>query len=101
AITRSVRYKVLAVILATTLIALLVSAVALLSYEARNYREFLVADATTQADILARTTAPALQFDDPETAAENLTLLANRRGILAAAIYTATGEVFARWLRDP
>ena len=42
-------------ILATTLAALLVSTVALLTYEVRNYRDFLVTDATTQADILART----------------------------------------------
>jgi signal transduction histidine kinase len=101
AITRSVRYKVLAVVLATTLVALLVSAVALLTYEAQNYREFLISDATTQADILARTSAPALQFEDPTAAAENLALLASRRGIVAAAIYTPTGEVFARYLRNP
>ena len=100
-INRSVRYKVLAVVLATTLVALLVSAVALVSYEAQNYREFLISDATTQADILARTTTPALQFQDPAAAAENLALLASRRGIIAAAIYTPTGEVFARYLRTP
>jgi HAMP domain-containing protein len=100
AIDRSVRYKVLAVVLVTTLVALLVSTVSLLTYEAQNYREFLVSDATTQADILARTSAPALQFDDPAAAAETLALLASRRGIIAAAIYTPTGEVFARYLRD-
>ena len=100
AINRSVRYKVLAVVMVTTLIALLVSAVALLTYEARNYREFLISDATTQADILARTSTPALQFDDPAAAAENLALLASRRGILAAAIYTPRGDVFAQYLRN-
>lgn len=99
AIHRSVRYKVLAVVLVTTLVALLVSALALLTYEAQNYREFLVSDATTQADILARTSAPALQFDDPAAAAETLALLASRRGISAAALYTPAGEVFARYVR--
>jgi two-component system, sensor histidine kinase len=99
AINRSVRYKVMAVILATTLAALLVSTVALLTYEVRNYRDFLVTDATTQADILARTSAPALQFDDPAAAAANLALLETRRGITAAAIYTADGSVFATYAR--
>src|SRR5690606_11307373 len=92
--------KMMAVILATTLAALLVSTVALLTYEVRNYRDFLISDATTQADILARTSAPALQFNDPETAAENVSLLATRRGIDAAALYTADGNIFAKYVRD-
>ena len=50
---------VVAVILATTLAALLVSAVALLTYQASNYRAFLLSDATTQGGILARMAAPA------------------------------------------
>ncbi len=99
-VNRSVRYKVLAVVLVTTLIALMVSAVALLTYEARSYREFLVSDVTTQADILARTCTPALQFDDPAAANENLALLASRPGIMAGAIYTPAGDVFAKFLRD-
>ncbi len=100
AINRSVRYKVLAVVLVTTLVALLVSAVALLTYEARSYRDFLVSDVTTQADILARTCTPALQFDDPAAANGNLALLASRRGITAGAIYTPAGDVFAKYVRN-
>lgn len=99
-INRSVRYKIVAVILATTLAALLVSTAALLTYEARNYRQFLISDATTQADILARTTTPALEFNDPETAADNLSLLDNRTNVIAAAIYTADGTLFAKYVRE-
>ncbi len=99
-IRRSLRFKVLSVVMLTTLVALMVSAAALVTYEARNYREFLVNDATTQADILARTSTPALQFDDPVSAAENLALLANRRGIVAAALYTADGALFAQYARQ-
>lgn len=96
---RSVRYKVMAVILATTLAALLVSTIALLTYEVRNYRNFLQADATTQADIIGRTSTPALQFNDPEAAAATLALLETRRDIKAAAIYKANGDLFARFVR--
>ncbi len=99
-IRRSLRFKVLAVVMLTTLVALLVSAAALVTYEARNYREFLVNDATTQADILARTSTPALQFDDPVSAAETLALLASRRGIVAAALYTLDGTLFAHYARQ-
>ncbi|HEX5419579.1 MAG TPA: histidine kinase dimerization/phospho-acceptor domain-containing protein, partial [Gammaproteobacteria bacterium] len=98
-IRRSVRYKIMAVILATTLAALLVSMIALVTYEARSYRQFLVSDARTQADILARTSLPALQFNDPDSAAANLSLLDNRTNVIAAAIYTAKGSIFAKYIR--
>jgi signal transduction histidine kinase/ActR/RegA family two-component response regulator len=87
--------------LATTLVALLVSTATLLTYEIETYRGFLVGDVNTQADILARVNAPALAFDDPETARNNLDLLSNRSGIRAAAIYTASGRLFATYSRTP
>lgn len=98
-ITGSVRRKVMVITIVTTFAALLVSVVALLSYEARQYREFLVNDLTSQADILAVNTAPALAFKDPEAADANLALLANRSGIVAAAIYTLDGSLFATYQR--
>ena len=94
-VKRSVRYRLIAVIMATTVAALVVASAALLSYEVNHYRRFVVADATTQADIVALTTAPMLVFDDPEAAAENLAPLATRGNIRAAAIYTADGKLFA------
>jgi signal transduction histidine kinase/CheY-like chemotaxis protein len=97
--TGSVRRKVMVITIVTTFAALLVSVVALLSYEAREYRNFLVNDLTTQADILAVNTAPALAFNDPEAADANLALLANRSGIVAAAIYTLDGSLFATYQR--
>ena len=96
---RSLRRKVLVIILFTTFVALLVSAAALLTYEARAYRDFIVSDLTTQADIVSRTSAPALAFDDPEAARETLSLLANRPGIVAAAIYREDGSLFATYRR--
>ncbi|HEU4618569.1 MAG TPA: ATP-binding protein [Gammaproteobacteria bacterium] len=98
-INRSVRYKIVAVILATTLAALLVSTVALLTYEARSFRQFLISDATTQADIIATTSVPALEFNDPEAAAANLSLLDTRASVIAAAIYTSDGTLFAKYVR--
>jgi two-component system, sensor histidine kinase len=96
-ITGSVQRKVMVIILITTFVALLVSVIALLSYEARAYRDFVINDLTTQADILAVNSAPALAFNDPEAADANLALLANRTGIVAGAIYTIDGELFASY----
>jgi len=99
-ITGSVRRKVMVIILIATFAALLVSVIALLTYEARAYRNFLVNDLTTQADILAVNSAPALAFNDPDAAEANLALLANRSGIVAGAIYTLDGKLFSIYRQD-
>jgi signal transduction histidine kinase/ActR/RegA family two-component response regulator len=101
AIRRSLRAKVVIVVLLTTFAALAVSASVLLVYEIRNYAAFLIQDAATQADLLADITAPALAFDDPEAARANLELLSRRQEISAAAVYSADGEMFARYARNP
>ncbi len=101
AVRRSLRTKVVIIVLVTAFVALLVSTIVLLTYEVDNSRDALVTDATTQADILARINAPALAFDDPKTAVANLALLSNRPNIRAAAIYTADGGLFATYSRSP
>ncbi|MEN3354316.1 MAG: hypothetical protein V7640_2474, partial [Betaproteobacteria bacterium] len=56
---QSVRLKLLALVLTTTLVALIVAGAALMVYDSTNYRERSVADLTTQADILGRSSVPA------------------------------------------
>lgn len=99
AVRQSVGRKVMVVILATTLAALLVTVIALLIYDARTYRESWVNDLATQADILARASAPALAFHDERSAQENLSLLRVRPNILVGAIYTPSGELFASYVQ--
>ena len=73
--------------MATTFVALLLAAGALLGYELNTYRRAWVEDLHAQADLIARATAPALVFDDRKAAAENLALLGTQHRIRAAAIY--------------
>ncbi len=94
-IRRSIRRKLTTVILGTTLIALLVTATAMVLYEARAYHQAWLSDLTTQADILGKTSEAALNFDDAAAAAENLAALRLRPQVSAAAIYTADGRLFA------
>jgi signal transduction histidine kinase len=100
AIAQSVRYKLILVVLATNFAALLVAGAALSIYELRNYRETLVNDLDTQGEILGRASAPALAFDDPDSANAYLTLLEARPRITAAAIYNAKGRLFAGYQRS-
>jgi signal transduction histidine kinase len=96
---RSLRQKLAVVVLASTLAALVVALAAMIGYELRDYHRGLVLDVTTQADLLGRSTAPALAFDDARVAQENLDLLGARPQIAAAAIYTARSTRFAQYLR--
>jgi signal transduction histidine kinase/ActR/RegA family two-component response regulator len=101
AVRRSLRAKIVIVVLLTTFAALAVSAVALLVYETRNYGAFLLRDAATQAQLLADITVPALAFDDPAAARTNLEILSQRGDIDAAAVYSADGTLFATYARSP
>jgi len=93
----SLRGKLLAVILVTTLVALAVALCAMILYDLRLFQGKSVAELETQAELLGRTTAAALQFDDPKVAQENLQLLRFRTEIQAAAVYDARGKIFAKY----
>ena len=96
---RSLRRRLLGIMLSTTLVALLVALAAVAAWDLREYHSRWTADMQTQAELLARTIAPALAFDDAAAATENLGLLQLRPGVQAAAIYPARGELFASYRR--
>lgn len=96
----SVRVKLTAVVVGTTTIALLIAGVAMLSHDLAVYRTSWTADLSTQARILALSTTPAIFFDDRETAARNLGALQARAEVLAAAIYTRRGALYAAYVRE-
>jgi hypothetical protein len=97
---RSIRTRLVLVVLATTAAALLVAATAMLVYDSRLYHTSLVTDISTQADILGRASAAALAFEDSIVAGENLSLLKAKAGVSAAALYNAKGTRFAAYSRD-
>jgi signal transduction histidine kinase len=95
----SVRRKTMAVVIATTVIALLVSAGAMLFYEVRTLRETHLAELRTQAEIIGRASGPALAFKDPKAAAQDLLMLRGRPDIELAALYALDGTLFASYAR--
>ena len=100
---RSLRQKLLGMVLVTTLVALIVALAAVIGYDLSAYHRILVSDMTTQAELLGRTIAPALAFDDARVAKENLSLLRFRPLVSSAAVYNARGALFATYARadDP
>ncbi|RTL32131.1 MAG: response regulator [Burkholderiales bacterium] len=95
-IGRSLRLKLIVVILVTTLVALVVAISTMIVYDLRAYQRSWIDDAVAQAGLLARTTAPALSFNDASTARENLHFLQLTK-VRSAAIYDASGNLFATY----
>ena len=96
---QTVRAKIVAVVLATSAMALLVEATAMLANELRVYRDSVVSGLITEASILALSTAPALAFDDRKGASRNLSALQARPTLQAAALYDSHGVLYASFVR--
>jgi PAS domain S-box-containing protein len=97
---RSVRGKVMGVVLLTTAIALLVAGSAMLTRDLGVYRQSWASDLATQASILASSTRPALEFDDHDAAERALSSLQARPEVLLAALYSANGDLYAQYSRS-
>ena len=96
---RSVRHKLFVGVLLTSLAAIVFTGAALLFYDLHTLRDTLRQDLSTQAELIGRACVPALQFDDAKVANDNLALLAARPAVDAAALYSAKGAVFGRYVR--
>ncbi|MGA2365808.1 MAG: HAMP domain-containing sensor histidine kinase, partial [Steroidobacteraceae bacterium] len=96
---RSVRSKLMIVVVQTTGVALLVASAALLVNDLANYRRVRAADLATEASILALASAPALAFDDHAAAADSLAALRVHQAARAAALYTADGRLYVQFVR--
>lgn len=96
----SIRKKLVAVVMATTLAALVVSVGLVIGYDLRSYHRTLVNDLSTQAELVGHMSSAALSFDDARLASENLALLRTRPMVAAAAIYDDRGRLFASYAAD-
>ena len=96
----SIRYKLVAIVILTTLFALLVSSTAIVWYDLNEYRESYINDLSTQTELLGAATAAALDFDDAEVAEDGLLVLRFRPRVIAGAVYDARGKLFASYVRE-
>jgi signal transduction histidine kinase/CheY-like chemotaxis protein len=98
-IERSLRLKVTALVLAITLLALGLSALSLVIYDLGAYERQVSTDLLSQAEVLGRAAAPAMAFNDPRAAEKDLSVMQVRSRVLAAALYTREGKLFASYAR--
>jgi len=97
---RTVRAKLMALVLVTTAVAVCVAGAAMMTYDLSVYRGSWTTELSNQAAILGVSVAPALEFDDHEVADRNLGAMRVRPGVLVAALYTAEGRLYASYARD-
>ena len=95
---RSIREKLVTIVMSTTLAALAVSVGTVVVYDLRSYKHALLNDLATQAELVGHMTSAALAFDDARLAHENLALLRSRPSVRAAAIYDEHGALFATYV---
>jgi signal transduction histidine kinase/CheY-like chemotaxis protein len=95
---RSIRTKLVTIVMSTTLAALAVSVGTVVAYDLRGYQRALLNDLSTQAELVGHMSSAALSFDDQRLARENLALLRTRPTVRAAAIYDEHGALFASYL---
>jgi signal transduction histidine kinase/ActR/RegA family two-component response regulator len=96
---KSVRGKLMRIVLLTTAIALLAAGIGMLTHDLSVYRDSWVADLETQASILATSTSAALVSGDHKVAERNVAALQVRPTVLVAALYTANGRLYSSFIR--
>ena len=92
----SIKRKLTSIIMLTSCIALLLACSAFVIYERSSFRNDLVSQMSTLAEITAKNCAATLTFDRPENAQEILLHLAGDKQILAACIYK-DGKIWAKF----
>jgi signal transduction histidine kinase/DNA-binding response OmpR family regulator len=96
----SVQRKLMAIIMATTVLALLLASAAFFAYDAVTFRDKMVRDLGTLARTLEANTVQALVYNDRAQASQILAGLEVQPNIKSAAIYDGDGELFASYSRS-
>src|SRR5882672_4321731 len=79
--------------------ALLMAGAAFVAYDLVTFRETMVRNLSTQAQIVGANSVSALLFNDPSTAEKTLSALEASPNIVSAGIYTPDGHPFAAYRR--
>ena len=96
----SIEQKLTLVVVATTAAALFLASSVLITRHALTTESQLVEDLDTLAQIVGNNSKAALSFGDAQDAAEVLDALKDKPNLLAACLYTTTGEILATY-RSP
>ena len=92
-----IRKKLTVIILLTTAAALLFTSASFFAYDILTFRRAAVTNLATMGQVIAANSTAALAFDNANDAREILSALRAERQITAAALYSDSGALFARY----
>jgi signal transduction histidine kinase/CheY-like chemotaxis protein len=95
--TLTIKQKLKLITMASSAVALLLVAAAFLAYEYFAFRQTMVRDLSTQAEIVGNQSTAALTYDDRNNAGDILRALSAKKNIVAAGIYKQNGDLFASY----
>jgi two-component sensor histidine kinase len=96
----SIKRKLLIIIMSFSSIALFIVCTTFIVFEWRWFRQSMVRDLSTLAQVIGHNCSASLVFGDQNDARETLTTLQDKDSIIAAWVYTKEGKVFASYLRN-
>src|SRR5579863_9863406 len=95
----SLKHKQMTIIMLVAGVALVLSCAAFGTYDILAFRKEMVSKLQTLAKIVGDNSAAAIDFPDPDAAADTLALLGEEPHIIGACIYGKDGKVFAEFTR--
>src|SRR5439155_5789759 len=91
----SIKTKVIAVIMLTSMIVLLLTAAAFMAYDLFTYRQTVIQHVKVSSAIVAAEGAVAISFTDPDYGREMLSSLGGDSHFVSAALYDDKDHLFA------
>ena len=95
----SIKRKLMLITMLTSTTALVLSSVSFLIYDLVSFRRQLSQDLRTEAQIVGFNSGAAMAFKDESAASTTLSALKAKDDIVAAALYSPDGKLFARYFR--
>jgi len=96
----ALRAKLTALLLITSLAALTIASIAFVTYETVSYRQGVILDMRSSAEIIAINCTAALSFHDSEAGGDVLSALRIKHNVIDADLHSADGRVLSSWSRD-
>jgi signal transduction histidine kinase len=94
-----IKWKLIIINTLTSFFVMLVAGVIFFAYERSSYLKTLQQDIETLSDIAAANSMAAITFQDVAAAEDTLRSLREQESIVAAALYSKDGKLFARYVR--
>ena len=94
-----IRRKLTIIVMASSCVALLVACLAFVVNDIRSYREVMLKDLSTRAQIIGNNSTAALSFGDPKPVEEIMDALSADPNLVSACVFDTDRKVFAQYPR--